>query len=108
MSSCGASRVEALLSALFMHHGPSPWFQFLLYYTGKLPGLYGHLTYRARARTSARVTPAISMRFLGLFWPPIILRAEIGTFKRLPRSRRSASFARSSTGGAVTRTLSAP
>ena len=56
----------------------------------------------------ARVTPAIETRFVRLFSPATILTADKDTFKRSASSRRSASFARSSTGGAVSRTFSAP
>jgi len=60
------------------------------------------------ARTCARVTPAISTRFVRLLSPETILTADTGTFKRPASTRRRASLARSSTGGAVSRTFSAP
>jgi hypothetical protein len=43
----------------------------------------------------------IETLFVRLFSPATILTADTGTFKRSASSRRSASFARSSTGGAV-------
>src|ERR1019366_5522917 len=60
------------------------------------------------AATCARVTPEMDTRLARLFSPATILTAETGTFKRSANSRRSASFARSSTGGAVSRIFSAP
>src|SRR5712692_8248032 len=53
-------------------------------------------------------TPETSTRFLRLRSPERILTAATGTFKRSASRRRSASLARSSTGGAVRRTFSAP
>src|SRR5215831_19522196 len=47
-------------------------------------------------------------RFIRLFSPATILTADAGTFKRAARSLRSASLARSSTGGAQRRTFNTP
>src|SRR6266852_1374477 len=64
--------------------------------------------YWANARIFSSVPPRISTRLLRLCSPAAILTAASGTFKRDASSLRRASFARSSTGGAVKRTLSAP
>src|SRR5215470_13908167 len=61
-----------------------------------------------RTRTCPTDTPATLTRFVRLFSPVTILTAAMGTFKRSARKRRSALFARSSTGGAVKRIFSAP
>src|ERR1700730_17880064 len=62
---------------------------------------------RASARTASAVTPRISTRFVRLRSPDAILTADSGTFKLAASNRRNASFARSSTGGAVRR-ISSP
>src|SRR6266849_1078438 len=60
------------------------------------------------ARICCRVTPRISMRFVRLLSPPRILTADLGFIKSWARNSTSASFARSSTAGARSRTLNAP
>jgi hypothetical protein len=56
----------------------------------------------------ARVTSATETRFVRRVSLATILTAAIGTFKRSAGNRLSESFPRSSTGGALNRTFSAP
>src|ERR1700723_1671028 len=55
-----------------------------------------------------RVRPEMAIRLVRLFSPATILTAESGTANRRAKSRRKDSLARSSTGGAVSRTFSDP
>src|SRR5260370_30501700 len=61
-----------------------------------------------KARICCWVTPRISMRFVRLLSPLRILTADWGVFKSCARNCTSASFARSSTAGALSGTFRAP
>src|SRR6266403_672198 len=67
-----------------------------------------HASCISSASICCRVTPWISMRFVRLLSPLRILTADLGLFKSCARNSTSASFARSSTAGARSRTFNAP